>query len=506
MNQISKSRGTTLDTDASSATRLSQHPKPSSQSTGVTYEDLGSDSSRKSSNARPSSPSHEASKQRISSTSGVTIQFSDSDSSPDELDCLPQCSSSRNSSMSPRKSKRIVKRGASIARDTSPSPSPVVVIDHHQANPNYKPIDLNKLKIPKKKKKADDASSSQTPENSQNEETGSSSSRATPPLPRMNARAGSSSEASKARAQPLRERTPNKDRSRPIRSASLREREKDAATRREEQGKDVDKTPRPSRIVPRPVSKGSRNSIGMSQTMSDLLPGSQDKGSMESQQLSRFQSTQEFAGTFSQPIQVTDGDSDGAKTDVPRRKPNVKAQGQSKGKGKGRQGDDLEAARDINQSPFLSPLSSQTDARSPEKGKESARDDPIDQLLNSPSFRGRKANTVGFPALSPLSSPVSRRVSPPLLAPSRAKLKRNVGKARTTVVSSSEDDNEGRQLAPFPMATQVLESLRRVSPAAKRTTLANSIEDECMVYRKKRRRYSEKFSFDADWDSDDEST
>ncbi|EJF64057.1 hypothetical protein DICSQDRAFT_81010, partial [Dichomitus squalens LYAD-421 SS1] len=54
------------------------------------------------------------------------------------------------------------------------------------------------------------------------------------------------------------------------------------------------------------------------------------------------------------------------------------------------------------------------------------------------------------------------------------------------------------------MATQVLESLRRVSPVTKRTTQDRGIEEENAAYRKKRRGDSEKISLDVDWGSDDE--
>ncbi|KAI1793474.1 RTC4-like domain-containing protein [Ganoderma leucocontextum] len=497
-----KSKGTTLDTDASSATRLSQRPK----SSGVTFEDFGTSFGKISSRTSAASTSRRPSKKPGPSSKGVVIEFmSDAESSEDEINFLS--GSSRHGSESPKKPKKTGKRATSIARSIEASPSPTVslVIDRHQADPNYKPIDFSKMSF-RKTKKLDASASNQTPGSSQESRSkdydiGSSSSRPARSLSRPNNPVDLPNAPEKRKALPLRERTPNQDRPRSRRPSPPPPQEKGVA--RKEQDKDADKTPRASRVVPRPVNKGNRSSLGKSQTVPDLRPGSQEKGWERSQPLSRSQSTHELAGTHSAPIQVSDDDSDGVKTDLPRRKANGKA----RDTGNGRQGPATRADRDIISFPDLSPLSSQVAVRerTRDKGKGKAREDPIGARLNSPSFRKRnKHDLATFPMLSPLSSPASRSGSSP--PPSSSSMTRNKlpGKRKNVVVSSEEEEEDERQLAPFPMATQDLESLRRASPAVKRTTPEGGLEGESGTYKKKRRRDSEKFSLDFDSDSDDD--
>ena len=361
----------------------------------------------------------------------------------------------------------------------------------------------------RKNKKADAPSSSQTPESSQesrpkSRETSSFSSRSARALSRPDDVIDVTNTPKKRKPHPLRERTPNQDRSRSRRPSPPPPREKGDA--RKEQDKDADKTPRLSRGVPRPVNKGNWSSLGKSQTVPDLRPGSPEKGRQRSQPLSRSQSTQELTGTHSAPIDVSDDDSDGVKTDVPRKKANGKA----RDTGKGRQGPPRKADRDIIPFPDLSPLSSQVAdfQRMYDKGKGKARADPFDALLNSPSFRGQKKDDLAaFPMPSPLSSPASRSGSPPPPLPSSTMRNKLPNTRKNVIVSSEEEEEDERPLAPFPMATQDLESLRRrASPAVKRTTPDGGVDDANGTYKKKRRRDSEKFSLDFDSDSDGDGT
>ena len=505
-----KSRGTTLDTDASSATRLSQRPKPT-RGTGATFEDFGTSFGKRAPQTKVAVASRRPSRQPDpgSSSRGVAIQFdSDGESSDDEINFLS--GSSRKGSESPKKPKKIGKRATSTARSIASSPSPPVTlaIDRHQADPSYKPIDFTKMSF-RKNKKSDAPSSSQTPESSQESrpkefEAGSSSSRPARPPSRSNDIIDLSNTPKKKKTIPLRERTPNQDRPRSRRPSPPPPRERGDA--RKEQDKDADKTPRASRVAPRPVNKGNRNSLGKSQTVPDLRPGSQEKGREKSQPLSRSQSTHDLVGTHSAPINVSEDDSDGVKTDVPRRKANGKPQDTRKG----RQGPAARADRDINPFPNMSPLSSQTAIRERErtydKGKGKQRENPISTLLKSPSFRKRKDDSVAFPVPSPLSSPASRSGSPPLPPPLSSTTRNKLSVVRKNVVMSSEEEEEDeRPLAPFPMATQDLESLRRASPAVKRTTPDGGMEGDGGVYKKKRRRDSDKFSLNFDSDSDEDS-
>ena len=410
--------------------------------------------------------------------------------------------SSRNGSDSPKKLQRVGKRATSTTCciEAPPSPPVTLAIDLHQADPSYKPIDFTKMSFRKNKKL--DASQESRPKEF---EAGWSSSRPPRLLPRPNDIVDLSN-TPKKKTIPLRERTQDQDRPRSRRQSPPPPRERGDA--RKEQDKVADKTPPPraSRVAARPVNKSNRNSLGKSQTVPGLRPGSQEKGREKSQQLSQSQSTHELVGTHSTPINVSEDDSDDVKTDVRRRVANGKTQ--DTGKGHQGPGPAARAKRDIN--PFLnmSPLSSQAAARERErtydKGKGKQREDPIGTFLKSPSFRKRKDDSEAFPVPSPLSSPASRSGSLPLPPPSgttRSKLRA----VRKNVIMSSEEEEEGkRPLAPFPMAAQDLESLRRVSPAVKRTTPDSSMEGDGGMY-KKRRRDSEKFSLNFDSDCDEDS-
>ncbi|RDX48131.1 hypothetical protein OH76DRAFT_1383903 [Lentinus brumalis] len=458
-HQRLKSRGATLDTDASPATRLSQRP---GQTAGAAFQDFGSDfaSRNRASQSRPPS------KSRMQSGKGATISFHD-DFSDDEIDFLS--GSSRHGSESPEKPRRATKRAAAA------SSSLPVIIDHHQADPNYKAIDFRKLKIQKKSSVV--SSTVRTPENSQ--ESSARDSGAGPSSSRLQASARAVDHATAKGAQkkktPLRERSPNQDRSRTHRPSTP----VSDKNRRDRLVKDMDETPKPARPAPRPVKKAARSGVGKSQTVPDLgAQSSQEKNQL----LSRSQTAQEI-------IRISSDESDDEKTNSLRT---------AKGKGKAMASD-----------PFgtLSPLSTHVkkqDGEGQAKGKwKMARVDPTGTLspLSSPGRKKRKDPLTSFPMPSPLSSPGSRHSS----SPPHAKEKQSSSQRKGMVVSSSDDDDAPRRaLRPFPMETQVLASLCRSSPTGKRATLDSDGEDLSGTYRKKQRRASERLSFGSDSDSDDD--
>ncbi|KAI0794127.1 RTC4-like domain-containing protein [Fomes fomentarius] len=480
-----KGRGTTLDTDTSRATRLPHAP----QSMGIAFEDLGSDFGRQRSQPRSSTSSPH---KRRASSKGTTIALND-DFSDDEIDFLS--GSSRHGSETPQKPRKSSKPKSSV---TVAEPL-AIVIDRHQANPNYRAIDYKRIKIPKKSSAA--SSAAQTPENSQEPRptasgAGQSSSRPVSQS-RSETRAISPVQPEKEKPRrkvPLRERSPNQDRPWGRRVSTPPREKRDT---RKEQVRDMDTTPRPSRPAPRPANKVSRSSLGKSQTVPDLgVHSSQDKAM--SHPMSRSQTVQDI-------IHLTSSESDSPEADVSEteRRMSEKARGKVKAKA----------------DPFssISPLSSQTDKQgainetdqgrtlAKSKGKKGReRADPFSTLspLKSPVRPKRTDTLSSFPMPSPLSSPATRHSS----SPSHAKTS---GSQRRTVIMTSSDDDDNddtpeRPLRPFPMETQVLASIHSTSPVGKRSGPGSGTEGPSSTYRKKRRREIDKFSLDVDSDSDED--
>lgn len=451
-------KGETLYSDSSTATRLSQ--RPGSQRKGSLYEDFGSDFGGRTS-SRTSQPTRSKLSNRQASSSQNALVISDSSSSEDELNFL---SHSRQGSESPVKPKKQRKTSKTPASDTPPP----VVIDHHQKDPNYKPLDLSKLRIGKKSSAA--ASTAPTPKTSQDSrpkalpELRPKASLASRPKTaqdsRQNCVAGPSSAGSSTRklaieaaldqvkreseqgkrkekgSHPLRERSPNQDRTNPPKSYLP-----DWDNSDEE--KDVEKTPRASRPAPRPAYKGANSKITKSQTMADMTSASQesDKGKQKEKPrtVSRSKTLQALANF---PLELSDDDASPPKPTAT--------------KGKAR----LQAAAKTN--PTEKVLA---DSKSRDKGKQREVADPIDAIFaerspsHSPAPQARKKLPDDFPMPSPLSSPAASRASSPP--------RKSQTKSHRVVVSSDDEGSEtgGRSLRPFPMETQFLESLNRVSPA-----------------------------------------
>lgn len=122
------------------------------------------------------------------------------------------------------------------------------------------------------------------------------------------------------------------------------------------------------------------------------------------------------------------------------------------------------------------------------KGKQPANNFPdLSPLSSQPSkslSRTSSLATSSFPSLPPLSSPVSTHEKP-----SRKKASKRSGpKARGRIIESSSEqpssseDDDSHQARPFPMETQILESISD-SPLKR-----NSEDDDLGIYRHKRRK------------------
>ena len=486
-----KCRGTTLDTDASSATRLSQRPL-SSQPGGVQFEDFGSDFRRASSRPRSRAPSVSRKLPKPPAPRdgpGVIIDFGDdggagTESSDDEIDFLS--GSSRHNSAEPEKAK-------TMARPRSAS-RPTYAIDRHQANPDYKSIDLKSFKIPKKSAAAS-ASTSHTPvasgARSKAHDASSSSSRAPRRTPSQSLSSTESSKDDWAKKVPLRERSPNRSR-RPL-TPPLEVMDKDE--QRTGQCKDADRTPRPSRPAPRPVNKCARSSLGKSQTVPDLATRPSQE-SEPSQPLSRSHTLQGFPVS---PLVTSDSSSEDLRSLMPKKRIKKRARGEMENRDKD------------NPISALSPLSSQTRCRSnsPEvecllsftaNGKGKARADPIGDLspLASPVRSPRKSAPASFPTISPLSSPRHDA------APSETKAGRQPGSRPRSILASSDDNTPRKGIRPFPMSTQVLASIGRRSPHNKRNTPDNESKDDGGIDKKRLRQGQVPFKLNVDSDSDED--
>lgn len=437
-NRHLKASGKDMYTDSSPATRLPQRP---SQRKGVAFEDFGSDFAQ-----RP---------KRSSSSKHAVIELGDS--SDDELDFLS--SSSRPGSESPVKPKKHRKTPAAETLTTDARPP--IAIDHHQADPNYRPLDFKKLKITKKSSAA--ASNAATPKASA-PVAGPSS--AVPSSTRIDNIAAAINEAKRRAdrqeekaARPVRERSPYQDRTN-SRKSYLPEWDNS------DDEKDAEKTPRPTRPAPRPAYKGANSKMAKSQTVADMQSTASqemDKGKQKekAQHVARSKTLQALAKF---PLSFSDDDASPPRSAV------------TKAKVRAKEGARLKPTENI-------PPHNKTK----DKGKQ-RENDPIGAIFGdespqrSPVQRARKRTPSSFPMPSPLSSPSAGRASSPP--------RQSQTKSHRVVVSEDEgSETGGRSLRPFPMETQTLESLKRVSPA-KRSTAGSDAEATAGTSRKRPRRSS----------------
>lgn len=457
-------KGVNLYSDSSAATRLSQRP---SQAQGMPFEDFGSDfSSRSRTTSRTSQPPRgkRASSKQASSSKKTIIDLS-GDFSDDELDFLS--SSSRHGSESPAKPKER-RRKEDLRLPADPVP---IAIDRHQTASDYRPLDLKKMKISKKSSATSSATA--TPKNTQGNHlsgtSGSSSSAlssAKPPASSSTRQTENQTGRPKSEGKrPLRERSPNQDRPRP-RNPHL-----PPWDNSDEDSEVVEKTPRPSRPAPRPVYKGAAGKVVKSQTVADMQPSSssQEKTTKEkAQPVARSQSLVDVLNSLQEQ------DANSPRVSTSNSKPNGKVITKSK------------AEKDTKAAPSRK-----------EKGKQRAKVDPISALFADrsppPSSSDRasvRKHLSDFPMPSPLSSPITHRASsPPRTSQSRSH--------RVVLSEDEESETGGRSLRPFPMETQMLESLHRVSPA-KRSNFGSDVEKDDNTYRKRPRRSSpDKYAFFA---------
>ncbi|KAI0369107.1 hypothetical protein BV20DRAFT_411013 [Pilatotrama ljubarskyi] len=553
-----KAKGTSLDTDSSPATRLPQRPR---KPQGAAFEDFGSDFARRSA-PRSASQSSQASQGRskpmtkqpssskqASSSKPTIIDFS-SDSSEDELDFLS--SSSRHGSESPVKLWKRPCKEPAIRTADAPVP---LAIDHHQTDPEYKPLNFKTYKIPKKSSSASSAAA--TPQASQSQASGSAagpSSSAAHSLPRRPPATSSSENPRnepgpsnrKGRDHPLRERSPNQDRARPSRKSYLpswdnSDEEDTDKGKGKDADRDSDKTPRPSRPpAPRPAYKGAPGKVGKAQTVADIqLSSSQesDKGQGRGKGKGKERATQNekshkvehsqslvdvLNSAYAQYVHSTDSGTAkykgkaGAEVSTkpkpkPKPKPKTYAAGKNDEKGAQRELDDPITAI-FEQRSSSPPRSDKPKAKAVRKiegkGKQGEPHGPISAILETrtpsppppPTVKAKtkvktktKRTLSEFPMDLPPSSPGASRASSP---PPRSQPKSH----RVVHSEDEESDSAGRALRPFPMETQLLEVLKheQVSPAKRSAAeRASDVEDPGGVKRKRPRHESPDKTMDS---------
>ncbi|KAI8985534.1 RTC4-like domain-containing protein [Trametes punicea] len=444
-----KTKGLTLDTDPSTATRLSQRPR----SKGIAFEDFGSDFGKRSSRA---CARDEPSGTQASSSKKTIINLS-SDLSDDELDFLS--SSSCHSSQSPMKERRQTKKDDKHFK----SARPPIAIDYHQTAPGYEPINLRNVRISKKSSAA--SSTADKPPDLKGDCSagpGAFSPSTVPLLPRRNADAfsvcefdgdvGRTASTRKEKGKlVLRERRLHQGRSRPVKSHLPPWDNSD-----DDEG-ELETTPRPA------TCKDPIRRIAKSQTLANMHRPSPEEGDKtkpeKDQSIGRSQSLVDVFNSLGH---------EQCDEDAPR---------ESKAKAPGTV---VVKPRITNKA--------RPNVGGGGKGKQRARD-PISAIFGdeSPPKRaprpGQKRQLSAFPMPSPPSSPATSRASSPL---SRIQVQ-----GHRMVLSDDGESSEGgrRPIRPFPMEMGLLERLKRVSPA-KRAVAGNDLEDAEGSYRKRRRRVS----------------
>ncbi|KAI0766656.1 RTC4-like domain-containing protein [Trametes elegans] len=446
----------TLENDTSSATRLSQRP---SQHKGTAYEDFGSDFGSRPSSRTSQPPRKLASSRHASSSKSTGIPRLDG-LSDDEIDFLS--SSSHHESESPPSFKKQQKGHESRLTDTSVP----IAIDRHQTATDYKAVDLKKLKFRKKSSTA--TPDADGPKSSQEQPSDCAAGPSSSAKPFLTSKyAGPSSlpvsesepERPKRREKtnhPLRERIPNQGRVRPPKSHLP------PWDNSDQDEKETEKTPRPPRPRPRPAYQSAVNGkMAKSQTVADMQP------SASQEEKSKQEKPQPVA--HSHTLQLLDAQS-------PKSGGDAEISKSSLAKGKAREREPAKVKSKDNRN-------SREDT-----GRDKLRElNPIRAIFegepprNSTPPQGRKHGLSAFPMPSPLSSPFTSRASSP---PRKSHVKDN-----SIVVSSDEDSESGsRLLRPFPMATQMLESLKQGS--AKRTAAGSEADIDSGAYRKRQRRGS----------------
>ncbi|CDO69661.1 hypothetical protein BN946_scf184851.g49 [Trametes cinnabarina] len=451
-----KTKGVTLDTDSSAATRLSERP---AQRRGAAFEDFGSDFSKRSSSRASQSRWNERTNSQASSSKRTVIEISD-DLSDDELDFLS--SSSRHGSVSPVKPKKQVKK-AETPSATRPPLS--IVIDHHQSSSNYKPLDLKSMKIPKKsssissiagpsrRSRNSQLSSAAAPRTSDSSGSGRNVDAASVRDSKLETHRAMRDEKTE---RSLRERSPKQVSTRPSESHFQSSNDRD-----EEQG-ETDKTPRAS------TYRGTTGRISKWQTDSDLRTRSSQTNAKNKEKNRAVDRSQSLVDVLDS---LRDREHDQVSDDVDPPGP-FKGKTRETVATRPRANGDAKTKRKVKTSG---------------KGKQRA-ENPIDALFGEQSPPKRSARPVKrtlseFPMPSLRSSPTTSRATSPQ--------QQNQPKRQYIVLSSDEEGSDlgGRSVKPFPMETQLLETLNRVSPA-KRTAATSDLEDPGGACWKRPRRVS----------------
>ncbi|KAI0955259.1 hypothetical protein AcW1_006890 [Taiwanofungus camphoratus] len=499
-----KLNGTDLYSDTS--IRMRERPKKGPQLSGRNFEDLGSDFAEKAlrgsqnrtrsqvSTFKPSGPRVKSGKfSKINSRSNVLHLEDEQISSEDELDILSG-PSARHESPPSRKEK------ISVSKDPNLEEGAIVNGAYHAYHKDFKP---NKLTLSFKKIKRSEnktRSDSRTVESSASSSTAAQSSKLRDPLPQprptpkavsprpapihVDAQKKTDSEGSNAkptvcdrpntRNLPLHELSPNQGR--PASPLSLHPDEADSSLM----------TPRqnaPERPKPRPMHRGAHKPQRQEFPLLSPLVSDDEREGEKGKETGR-RGQRRTVCQFPTLSPLTDGKGSQTKVNMfPALSPLTSGKSsQMKGIASGESG-----RKERDQSnPFknLSPLASHSQNR-----------------ISQTKKTGKAKTGSAFPALSPLSSPLEKsqargkRTKAPFQQNKRSK-----GKGRAVVISSEDDDVDDSdrddtilpslsryKVQPFPMETQVLESIGH-SPGKRASEEDSEGEGDAGLRRERKKR------------------
>lgn len=499
-----KLNGTDLYSDTS--IRMRERPKKGPQLSGRNFEDLGSDFAEKAlrgsqnrtrsqvSTFKPSGPRVKSGKfSKINSRSNVLHLEDEQISSEDELDILSG-PSARHESPPSRKEK------ISVSKDPNLEEGAIVNGAYHAYHKDFKP---NKLTLSFKKIKRSEnktRSDSRTVESSASSSTAAQSSKLRDPLPQLrptpkavsprpapihvDAQKKTDSEGSNAkptvcdrpntRNLPLHELSPNQGR--PASPLSLHPDEADSSLM----------TPRqnaPERPKPRPMHRGAHKPQRQEFPLLSPLVSDDEREGEKGKETGR-RGQRRTVCQFPTLSPLTDGKGSQTKVNMfPALSPLTSGKSsQMKGIASGESG-----RKERDQSnPFknLSPLASHSQNR-----------------ISQTKKTGKAKTGSAFPALSPLSSPLEKsqargkRTKAPFQQNKRSK-----GKGRAVVISSEDDDVDDSdrddtilpslsryKVQPFPMETQVLESIGH-SPGKRASEEDSEGEGDAGLRRERKKR------------------
>ncbi|KAH9924827.1 RTC4-like domain-containing protein [Amylocystis lapponica] len=472
-----RQKGTTLASDASSEVRLQTRPKQS-QSGGTDFADLGNDFTAKrssqtrsgSQNTRRSPPNSQP-KPRPKPKLGISampLEELDIISSDDELDFIPR-SSSQSVTCSPSATRAMKQTKAPVKIDNEIAKGEVVDGVFHEYHDNYKP---KKLPNFKKIKKITDG---ETPPASQPKP---------PPAPSRPQASGSKTHISLSPSPPP-PPPPKATSSRPI------PRRRQVAVN--DDGDDDDEHS-PTRPTTRTCVRRDKAKVNQAPLHELSSNGSRPSSQITLRDDDDIMKTPRPSATTSQrprPRPAYRSAQAAKPAAFPEQSPLVADRGKGKDKGKeamAATGQDFPAP----ESPGKGKASlgkAKGKAKATESINPIAHLSPLSNKVSTLSRTSSKASVAAFPDISPLSSPAGREK----LQRNRAKAQGSsqAKRARAVIISESDTtDEEVPMLAPFPMETQMLESIGQ-SPNGKRASEEDSEEESDTGTRRQRKKRRE---------------